>query len=106
MGMFKSGWDQIKHIRGRPGTAQYPPDTLTGLFVSEQSLHFLYSVIPRCNDIGLLNDLGCTTLNCPAERSGTRTIYYLTTDDLEGNSDEYELVSSAPFNTAIGERLK
>lgn len=101
MGMFKPGWDRIKHLRADGGTAEKAPDTLTGEFVRDNSLHFLYSVIPRCNDIGLFNEQGCTTLYYNATPN-LSTIHYLTSDNFEENCEEYELLPGVPFNTVIG----
>ena len=50
----------------------------------------IYSYIPRTNDLGLYHELGCTTLyynGCPPND----TIKYLTTDDFDINTCEYEL---------------
>ena len=50
--------------------------------VNKRSLYFLYSIVPRSNDIGLFNELGCTTLYYDGEINLT-TIKYLTSDDFD-----------------------
>ena len=66
-GIFRNGWDQIKLYRSKEfinsgECNKIAPDQYTGEMVNKRSLYFLYSIVPRSNDIGLFNELGCTTI--------------------------------------------
>jgi len=94
-GLLKHNWNKIKFYR----TDNYmldkilntkAPDEATAMFVRDNNMYFIYSYIPRTNDLGLYHELGCTTLyynGCPPND----TIKYLTTDDFDINTCEYEL---------------
>ena len=87
-GIFKEKWDKIKFFRNNNNNyiiSKYnihAPDTATGFYVKDFNYYFIYSYIPRCNDIGLFNILGCTQLyNNKKNNILSSTIKYLTTDD-------------------------
>lgn len=96
-GFNREKWDRIKFFR----TNEYllnkelntcAPDHATGKFVKSNNLHFLFSVIPRSNDIGLYNELGCTSLYFKGLPSPD-TIKILTSDDFE--------LSGEPINLSV-----
>ena len=103
--LLKHNWDKISFFR----TDNYildkklnikSPDEATGEFVKNNDMYFIYSYIPRSNDIGLYYDLGCTTLyynGCPSPD----TIKYLTTDDFDTISCNYELRDEFEININI-----
>ena len=120
-GMFKDNWEKIKYFR----TCDYnnniksrtvAPDTATGEFVKENNYYFYYSIVPRTNDIGLFNELGCTTLYFNGQ-APIETIKYITSDNLNDDIcndviyndvicndviyNNYELIENIPFTTII-----
>lgn len=106
-GMFRHNWEKIKYFRTNAylntATAQHSaPDSETGVFVKNNNYYFYHSIVPRTNDIGLFNALGCTTLYF----NGTvpiSTIKYITSDtftDIPLQSN-YEIIDSIPITTII-----
>ena len=85
-GMFKMGWDKIKHIRENGGT-----DFDTYKYIDKNNLYFIYSVIPRTNDIGFYHNLGCTTLYYKKKMLTVPTIKFLTSDLFNIKTDNYIL---------------
>jgi hypothetical protein len=86
MGLFKSGWDTIKYYRNeyvRTFECQsISPDHKTGLFVQQNNFYFYCPVVPRSNDVGFYNTLGCTTIYAPqAQLNESPTIKFLSSDD-------------------------
>jgi hypothetical protein len=106
-GMFKHNWNKIRYFR----TVDYlntdkakvsAADAETGFFVKENNYYFYNSIVPRTNDIGLFNELGCTTLFF----SGTVPIYtikYITSDTFTDISKQknYEIIGGIPITTIL-----
>jgi hypothetical protein len=97
-GLIKENWKKIKFFR----TDNYilnkelytkAPDFATGVFVKENNYYFLFSFIPRSNDIGLYNEIGCTTLYYN-DVPKPDTIKYLTSDDFETDEVEFSLIEN------------
>ena len=97
-GMIKENWEKIKFFR----TDAYildkklntsAPDYATGVFVKEKKYYFLFSFIPRSNDIGLYNEIGCTTLYYDGILV-PYTIKYLTSNDFNINNKIYDLIDN------------
>ena len=84
-GMFKKGWNKVRCIRENGGT-----DYETLLHVIENNYHFIYSIVPRTNDIGLFHKLGCTTLYYK-KKIPIDTIKFITSDDFDINFSDYNL---------------
>lgn len=98
MGLFKNGWDQIKLYRSKEFALsgkvdKIAPDQYTADMVNKKSLYFLYSIVPRSNDIGLFNKLGCTTLYYDGEVNLT-TIKYLTSDNFDNVLNNLEIINT------------
>jgi len=110
MGIFQEGWNKIKRFRdlkNHPAlytTPEYKgqvPDYATGKYIQNSPFYFIYSFIPRSNDIGLFNELGCTTLYFNGN-PGYSTIKYLTSDDFDSNNNSYKYLNNLnEFNTII-----
>ena len=104
MGLFAVGWDRIKKFRrdGIQGSNGEVPDVATGKYVKESPYYFIYSFIPRSNDIGLFHKFGCSTMYYDGD-PGYSTIKYLTSDDLECHDNSYRYISNPDeFDTVIG----
>lgn len=104
-GLFKHNWNKIKFFR----TNEYildkklntkAPDHATALFVKENNMYFIYSYIPRSNDIGLYHELGCTTLYYN-DIPSPDTIKYLTSNNFNIGVNNYELYNDIDNNTNI-----
>lgn len=102
-GLFKNKWDKIKYFR----TNEYlniktnlVPDYATGLFTKENNFYFYYSVIPRTNDIGLMHELGCTTLYYNGKLNFS-TIKFLTSDDFNIINNNYDIIDNININIMI-----
>ena len=104
-GMLKENWDKIRFYR----TDEYilnknlnntVPDYAVGNFVRENKFYFYYSYIPRSNDIGLYNELGCTTLYYNGIVSPD-TIKYLTSNDFNISHGEYKLANDLSLDDHI-----
>jgi hypothetical protein len=91
-GLFKTGWDRISFIRNgdfsaHPGFmdksySRFGADRATGHYCQENRLSFLFSFVPRIQDIGFYHVNGVTT-RCQGTRGKTsNTIKSITTDDL------------------------
>lgn len=88
-GLFQKNWNKIKYYRSDEFlkiNKTDAPDAVTGYFVNKNNYYFIYSYIPRSNDIGLYHDLGCTTLYYKGIASPD-TIKYITSDDFEHPTD-------------------
>ena len=103
--LLKHNWNKISFFR----TDNYildtklntkAPDHATGEFVNNNNMYFIYSYIPRSNDIGLYYELGCTTLYYN-DFPSCNTIKYLTTDDFNIISCNYELHHKFEININI-----
>lgn len=104
MGLFAAGWNKIKKFRGEEihRCVEEAPDTCTGHYIRDSPHYFfVYSIVPRSNDVGLFHELGCTTLHYVGD-PGYSTIKYLTSDDFECNSNSYQYVGNwDALNTVI-----
>ena len=105
MGLFKNGWDKIKYYRSpeclkTDMCKTIAPDHLTGKIVQNNKWYFYASIVPRSNDIGLFNELGCTTLYY-TQKVNLSTIKYLTTDDFIDNTDNFIIINNIPFDSII-----
>ena len=90
--------DYIKSDRAKC----FASDTATGIFVKENNYFFYHSIVPRTNDIGLFNELGCTTIYF----NGTVPIYtikYITSDTFTDVTmqNNYEVIDGIPITTII-----
>jgi hypothetical protein len=103
--MCKLNWEKIKYFR----TINYcnsksntiAPDEATGIFVNNNNYYFYYSIIPRTNDIGLFNELGCTTLYYTGIVPMS-TIKYITSNDfVDIEQNNYEVIDNITINTII-----
>jgi hypothetical protein len=98
-GLLKHNWEKIyfyrtdKYILNKELNIR-APDHATALYVKENEYYFIYSYIPRSNDIGLYNELGCTTLYYN-DIPSPDTIKYITSDDLLINSNDYYLYNDS-----------
>lgn len=91
-GMFKTGWDRISFIRkgdfaASPGFAgksysKFGADRATGHYCQENRLAFLFSFVPRIQDIGFYHVNGVTTRCQGTQGKTSNTIKSITTDDL------------------------
>jgi hypothetical protein len=100
MGLFKEGWDKIKNFRDTKNHSylynrksiykKYVPDVATSVFVKNSQYYFIFSFVPRSNDIGLYNELGCTQLYTDYDH-GYSTTKFLTSNDFEQNSNLYQI---------------
>lgn len=104
-GLFKHNWNKINFFR----TNNYildkklntkAPDHATALYVKENNMYFIYSYIPRSNDIGLYNELGCTTLYYN-DIPSPDTIKYLASNDFIVDTNDYESHDDLNNNTYI-----
>lgn len=95
-GLTREKWDLIKFFR----TDNYmlnktlntcAPDEATGHFVKSKNLYYLFSIVPRSNDIGLYNEYGCTTLYYNGQPSPD-TIKAVTSDDFEIYNGAFTLI--------------
>lgn len=92
-GMFKTGWDRISFIRkgdfaASPGFAdrsysKFGADRATGHYCQENRLSFLFSFVPRIQDIGFYHINGVTTRCQGTQGKTSNTIKSITTDDLD-----------------------
>lgn len=99
MGLFKDGWDKIKKFRdtknhsylySRKGEyKKYVPDVAISVYIKNSPYYFIFSFVPRSNDIGLYNELGCTQIYT-TEHHGYVTTKYLTSDNFEPNHSLYK----------------
>ena len=86
-GIFKENWDKFKFFRNNNYGSyniyrEHAPDTATGFFVRDNNYYFIYSYIPRCNDIGLFNQYGWTQLHYDKNQNiPISTIKYLTSNN-------------------------
>lgn len=91
--MFKTGWDRISFIRkgdfvASPGFAgksysKFGADRATGHYCQENRLAFLFSFVPRIQDIGFYHVNGVTTRCQGTQGKTSNTIKSITTDDLD-----------------------
>jgi hypothetical protein len=104
-GLLKHNWEKILFFR----TDEYllnkelntkAPDYATALFVKENNYYFIYSYIPRSNDIGLYNELGCTTLYYN-DIPSPDTIKFITSDDFVISNNDYILSDNLLTNQNI-----
>jgi hypothetical protein len=103
----KNNWEKIKYFRtndyiiNNKLSKDIAPDTATGKFIEENNFYFYYSIIPRTNDIGLFNELGCTTLYYNSSPSIT-TIKYITSDNFNNIMiHNYDILYNMQINTII-----
>ena len=99
MGLFKDGWNKIKNFRDKKNHSylysrksiykKQVPDVATSMFIKNSQYYFIFSFVPRSNDIGLYNELGCTQLYYD-QQIGYCTTKFLTSDDFESNSNLYQ----------------
>ena len=112
MGFFKEGWDKIKifrdtknnsHLYSRRGAYKNVPwpDVATMEYIKNSpDYYFIFSFVPRSNDIGLYNELGCIQLYTEKGSHGFCTIKYLTSDDFETSNSLYQTCDNIhTFNT-------
>ena len=103
----KENWEKIKYFRTNDYilnnnlSKSIAPDTATGYFIKDNNYYFYYSIIPRTNDIGLFNELGCTTLyynlSPPIE-----TIKYITSDTFNNILvKDFEILHDIKINTVL-----
>lgn len=105
MGMFKNGWDKIKMFRDKKHSylynrkseyKKYVPDVATSVFIKKSPYYFIFSFVPRSNDIGLYNELGCTYIYAPNQFNSSTT-KYLTSDNFEKKTNIYQTKSDLDF---------
>lgn len=90
--LFKSEWDRISFIRKRDFSAhpevkdksysRFGADRATGHYCQENRLSFLFSFVPRIQDIGFYHVNGVTTRCQGTQGKTSNTIKSITTDDL------------------------
>lgn len=105
MGMFESEWNKIKHLRKKHDHEKFPdiaPDQVTGHYVSESNWYFVAPIVPRSNDVGLFNELGCTSMYFDGEIN-LSTIKYLTSNDFQIDPImPYDFIEKMPVASIIG----